>query len=190
MFLGTVGNPSEIRFKKNFCLFPINLTYNLKMSIFGRVIFLISVFGRVICSLCIPVIHGCRDRRLSTNFELWVEIFVCRHVSMWGFPKPCLSVRTTRKEILLASSISVLQLVIDTSTERSSRVLHHGFAELLEKSRLITESVKMLFQYAVRCTAPQGASCQKSCPNIKLHSVIFVRSPPVLRWWLNAGNHI
>ena len=65
-----------------------------------------------------------RDRRLTTNFELWVEIFcmsTCFHVRI---PKPCLSVcpsvcpsicpsvrlsvRTPRKEILLASSISVL----------------------------------------------------------------------------------
>ena len=30
----------------------------------------------------------------------------------------------------------------------------------------------------------------KSCLNIKLHSVIFVRSLPVLRWRLNARNHI
>ena len=33
-----------------------------------------------------------RDRRLTTNFELSVEIFVCRHVSVWGFQNPvCLS---------------------------------------------------------------------------------------------------
>ena len=57
-----------------------------------------------------------RDRQLTTNFELWVEIFcvsTCFHVRI---PKPCLSVRpsfrlsvrTPRKEITLASSISVL----------------------------------------------------------------------------------
>ena len=55
-----------------------------------------------------------RDRRLTTNFELWVEIFcvpTCFHVRI---PKPCLclsvrlSVRTPRKEIIIASSISVL----------------------------------------------------------------------------------
>ena len=35
-----------------------------------------------------------RDRRLTTNFEFWVEIFACRHVSMWGFQnRVCLSVR-------------------------------------------------------------------------------------------------
>ena len=53
-----------------------------------------------------------RDRRLTTNFELWVEIFcvpTCFHVRI---PKPCLSirlsVRTPRKDIIIASSISVL----------------------------------------------------------------------------------
>ena len=61
-----------------------------------------------------------RDRRLTTNFELWVEIFcvpTCFHVRI---PKPCLSVcpsvcpsicpsvRTPRKETTIASSISVL----------------------------------------------------------------------------------
>ena len=52
------------------------------------------------------------DRQLTLNFELWVEIFcvpTCFHVRI---PKPCLSVcpsvRTPRKEITLASSISVL----------------------------------------------------------------------------------
>ena len=50
-----------------------------------------------------------RDRRLTTNFELWVEIFMCRHVSMWGFQnRVCPSVRTPRKDIIIASSISVL----------------------------------------------------------------------------------
>ena len=57
-----------------------------------------------------------RNRRLTTNFELWVEIFcvpTCFHMRI---PKPCLSVRpsvrpsvrTPRKEITIASSISVL----------------------------------------------------------------------------------
>ena len=61
-----------------------------------------------------------RDRRLTTNFELWVEIFcvpTCFHMRI---PKPCLSVcpsvrlsvrlsvRTPRKDIIIASSISVL----------------------------------------------------------------------------------
>ena len=80
-----------------------------------------------------------RDRRLTTNFELWVEIFcvpTCFHVRI---PKPCLSVRLS---VCLSVRLSICPypekrnhhsfvnisptLVIDTSMERSSRVLHHG----------------------------------------------------------------
>ena len=68
-----------------------------------------------------------RDRQLTTNFELWVEIFCVPTYFHVRIPKPCLSVRTPRKEITLASSISVLHwLVIDTSTERFSRVHNMG----------------------------------------------------------------
>ena len=80
-----------------------------------------------------------RDRRLTTNFELWVEIFcvsTCFHVRI---PKPCLSVRLSvrpsvrpsvcphpeKRNPLSFVNISPT-LVIDTSMERSSRVLHHG----------------------------------------------------------------
>ena len=97
-----------------------------------------------------------RDRRLTTNFEFWVEIFcvpTCFHVRI---PKPCLSVRlsvwmsicpypekrnhhsfvqkSSKFEFwLLTKSWNHLSfvnispaLVIDTSMERSSRVLQHG----------------------------------------------------------------
>ena len=66
-----------------------------------------------------------RDRQLTPNFELWVEFFcvpTCFHVRI---PKPCLSVRTLRKKITNFVNITPT-LVIDTSIERSSRVLHHG----------------------------------------------------------------
>ena len=57
-----------------------------------------------------------RDRQLTTNFEFWVEIFCVPTCFHKRIPKPCLSVcpsvcpsvRTPRKEITLASSISVL----------------------------------------------------------------------------------
>ena len=80
-----------------------------------------------------------RDRRLTTNFELWVEIFcvsTCFHVRI---PKPCLSVRpSVRPSVCLSvcphpqkrnplSFVNISPtLVIDTSMERSSRVLQHG----------------------------------------------------------------
>ena len=80
-----------------------------------------------------------RDRRLTTNFELWVEIFcvsTCFHVRI---PKPCLSVclsvrlsvrpsvcpHPEKRNPLSFVNISPT-LVIDTSMGRSSRVLHHG----------------------------------------------------------------
>ena len=63
---------------------------------------------------------------LLARFEL--KFFVCRHVSMWGFRnRVCLSVRTTRKEITLASSISVLHLVITTLKSKNLFVLSKKF---------------------------------------------------------------
>ena len=78
-----------------------------------------------------------RDRQLTTTFEFWVEIFcvpTCFHVRI---PKPCLSVRPS---VCLSVCLSICPypekrnrhsfvnisptLVIDTSMERSSRVLH------------------------------------------------------------------
>ena len=84
-----------------------------------------------------------RDRRLTTNFELWVEIFcvpTCFHMRI---PKPCLSVcPSVHLSVCLSVRPSVCPhpekryhhsfvnisptVVIDTSMERSSRVLHHG----------------------------------------------------------------
>ena len=72
-----------------------------------------------------------RDRQLTTNFEFWVEIFcvpTCFHVRI---PKPCLSVCLSicpypeKRNHHSFVNISPT-LVIDTSMERSSRVLHHG----------------------------------------------------------------
>ena len=75
-------------------------------------------------------------------FEL--KFFVCRHVSIWGFQnRVCLSVRPSVRPFVRPSvrpsicphpekrnhhsfvNISPT-LVIDTSMEKSSRVLHHG----------------------------------------------------------------
>ena len=76
-----------------------------------------------------------RDRRLTTNFELWVEIFcvpTCFHMKI---PKPCLSVCPSvhlsvcphPEKRYHHSFVNIsATLVIDTSMERSSRVLHHG----------------------------------------------------------------
>ena len=68
-----------------------------------------------------------RDLRLTTNFELWVEIFcvlTCFHMRI---PKPCLSVCPHPEKRYHHSFVNIsTTLVIDTSMERSSRVLHHG----------------------------------------------------------------
>ena len=76
-----------------------------------------------------------RDRRLTTNFELWVEIFcvlTCFHVMI---PKPCLSVCPSVHLSVCShpekryhhSFVNISPtLVIDTSMERSSLLLHHG----------------------------------------------------------------
>ena len=65
--------------------------------------------------------------RLTTNFELWVEIFcvpTCFHVRI---PKPCPSVCPHPEKRYHHSFVNISPtLVIDTSMERSSRVLHHG----------------------------------------------------------------
>ena len=76
-----------------------------------------------------------RDRRLTTNFELWVEIFcvpTCFHMRI---PNPCLSVCPSvrlsvcphpekRNQHSFVNMSPTLE--IDTSMERSSRTLYHG----------------------------------------------------------------
>ena len=76
-----------------------------------------------------------RDRRLTTNFELWVEIFCVSTCFHMRIPKPCLSVcpsvrlsvcpHPEKRNPLSFVNISPT-LVIDTSLERFSRVLHNG----------------------------------------------------------------
>ena len=68
------------------------------------------------------------------SFEL--KLFVCRHVSMWGFQnRVCLSVRLSVRLSVCPhpekryrhSFVKISPtLVIDTSMGRFSRVLHHG----------------------------------------------------------------
>ena len=84
-----------------------------------------------------------RDRRLTTNFELWVEIFCVPTCFHKRIPKPCLSVcPSVCLSVCPSVCLSICPypekrnhhsfvnisptLVIDTSMERSSRVLQHG----------------------------------------------------------------
>ena len=89
-------------------------------------------------SLCIPVLREAyRDRRLTTNFELWVEIFcvpTCFHVRI---PKPCPSVCPYPEKRNHLSFVNISPtLVIDTSMERSSRVLQHGNPKISKKFKI------------------------------------------------------
>ena len=76
-----------------------------------------------------------RDRWWTINFELWVEIFcvpTCFHMripnpclSVW--PSVCLSVCPHPEKRYHHSFVNISPtIVIDTSMERFSRVLHHG----------------------------------------------------------------
>ena len=68
-----------------------------------------------------------RDRRLTTNFELWVEIFCVSTCFHMRIPKPCPSVCPHPEKRYHHNFVNISPtLVIDTSMERSSRVLHHG----------------------------------------------------------------
>ena len=74
-----------------------------------------------------------RDRRLTTNFELWVEIFcvpTCFHVKI---PKPCLSICPYPEKRNHPGFVNISStVVIDTSMERSSRVLQHWNKKKIE----------------------------------------------------------
>ena len=70
-------------------------------------------------------------RQLTSNFELWVEILcvpTCFHMSI---PISCLS---PGKEIAY-NFVNISLVVIDTSMERSSRVLQHGNPNILFPSK-------------------------------------------------------
>ena len=95
-----------------------------------------------------------RDRQLTTNLSFGLNFFVCRHVSIWGFQnRVCPSVRPSVRLSICPYpekrnypgfvNISPT-LVIDTSMERSSRVLHHGNPKIKKSSKfefwLVTKS--------------------------------------------------
>ena len=85
------------------------------------VYFMVNIYASLISG------EAYRNWRLTTNFELWVEIFcvpTCFHMRI---PKPCLSVCPHPEKRYQHSFVNISPtLVIDTSMERSSRVLHHG----------------------------------------------------------------
>ena len=77
--------------------------------------------------LCIPVIRRCiySNRQLTPNYELWDKKFcvpTCFHVRI---SKSCVCPYPEKRNHPSSVNFSPT-LVIDTSMERSSRVLHHG----------------------------------------------------------------
>ena len=68
-----------------------------------------------------------RDRQLTTNFELWVEIFCVSTCFHMRIPKKCVCPYPEKRNHLSFVNISPT-LVINTSMERSSRILHLVFS--------------------------------------------------------------
>ena len=70
-------------------------------------------------------------------------------------PKPCLSVRTPRKENHLRFVNISPTLVIDTSMERSSRVLHHEKSKKIDcpfkKNAYLSVSAVMFCKQFLAC---------------------------------------
>ena len=71
-----------------------------------------------------------RDRRLTTNFELWVEIFLCADMFPCEDSKTvsvCLYVCPYPEKRNYPGFVNISRtFAIDTSMERSSRVLQHA----------------------------------------------------------------
>ena len=98
-----------------------------------------------------------RDRRLTTNFELWVEIFcvpTCFHMRI---PKPCLSVClsvrlsvcTPSEEVTIASSI----LVLHWKLIYERKCLHEYYSMEIQKIELFQKSSKFEFWLVTKtCT--------------------------------------
>ena len=67
------------------------------------------------------------DRQLTPNFEIWVEIFCVPTCFDVRIPKLCLSVSPYPEKRNHHSFVNISPIiVIDTSMEKSSRVLQHG----------------------------------------------------------------
>ena len=117
------------------------------------------------------------------SFEL--KFFVCRHVSMWGFQnRVCLSVRPSvrlsvcphpeKRNPLSFVNISPT-LVIDTSMEWSTRVLHHGNPEMWKIFR------KFEIDEIEFCPYPEFPNAEK------INHLGFVNISPtsVANWYVN-----
>ena len=98
--------------------------FQLALEFFHTLLF---VWFLVLCYYASPSsAEAYRDWQLTTNFELWVEIFcvpTCFHMRI---PKACLSVRLSVPREKTPGFVDISPtLVIDTSMERCSQVLQH-----------------------------------------------------------------
>ena len=85
-----------------------------------------------------------KNRQLTPNFELWVEFFVCRHVSLWGFRIRVCPYPEKRNH---PSFISIIPtLVIDTSLES----LHEYYSMETQKFDFFLKSSKLNFDLCWR----------------------------------------
>ena len=101
------------------------------------------------------------NRQLTPNFRLWVEIFLCADMFPCEDSKTvsCLSVRPYPEKRNHLSFVNISPtLVIDTSMERSSRVLQYGNTKFLfsfKKGRnwILTCAKKLKsFKWVSTCT--------------------------------------
>ena len=115
-----------------------------------------------------------RNRRLTTNFEFWVEIFLCADIFPCEDSKTvsvCPSVCPHPEERYHHSFVNISPtLIIDTSMERSSRVLHHGNPKIwnfFQKSSkfefwLLTKSWNLLIFVNISPTLVIDTSMERS----------------------------
>ena len=145
-----------------------------------------------------------RDWWLTTYFELWVEIFcvpTCFHMRI---PKPCLSVCLSvcphPEKRYHHSFVNISPtLVIDTSMERSSRVLQHGNPKIwffFQKSSkfefwLLTKSWNHLSFVNISPTLVIDTSKRSSRVLRKPENLIFFSKKFEIFWLLTKSwNHL
>ena len=114
------------------------------------------------------------------SFEL--KFFVCRHVSMWGFQnRVCPSVRPSvcphpeKRNRLSFVNISPT-LVIDTSMERSSRVLLHGNPKIWKKNSKMFEIRNLTFDKELK--SPYLRLYQSYISNWYINGKVFTSTTP------------
>ena len=111
-----------------------------------------------------------RDRRLTTNFEFWVEIFcvpTCFHMRI---PKPCLSVCPYPEKRNHPDFVDISPtLVINTSMERSSRVLQYENPKFLFFQKNLKLNFDLYFDLCQRAEIVQVGLNMNLYDDIGMH---------------------